>query len=146
MKRILIFVSGVLAAAGGAVGWWLHRQRSVEPRKDERKPPRAAAPEAPARPRKAAPRPDRDNGHDDLKRVEGIGPKIESLLKDAGIRTWSDLAGASASQLRSVLDEAGPRFRMHDPSSWPRQARLAAEGKWDDLAAYQGELKGGRKA
>lgn len=135
MKRILILVSGALAAAG----WWLFRQPGTEPRQDERKKPRTAAP---ARPRKAAPR----AGHDDLKKVEGIGPKIETLLQDAGIRTWSDLAGASASRLRSVLDEAGPRFRVHDPSSWPRQARLAADGKWDDLAAYQDELKAGRKA
>ncbi len=80
----------------------------------------------------------------DLKIVEGIGPKIEQLLKADGIRNWSDLAKASVQQLQGILDKAGERYRLADPGTWPRQAALAAEGKWSELKAYQDQLKGGK--
>ncbi|MEZ4984900.1 MAG: helix-hairpin-helix domain-containing protein [Saprospiraceae bacterium] len=82
---------------------------------------------------------------DDLKIVEGIGPKIESLLKDAGIINWSDLAAASTDRLQEILAAAGERYRLADPSTWAKQASLAAEGKWDELNAYQEFLDGGRE-
>ena len=82
---------------------------------------------------------------DDLKMVEGIGPKIEGLLKDAGIQTWSDLANADLEKVQGILDEAGPRYRMHDPATWSKQASLAADAKWDELDDYQNHLKGGKE-
>ena len=82
---------------------------------------------------------------DDLKMVEGIGPKIEGLLHDAGIMTWEDLANAPTEQVQGILDEAGPRYRMHEPTTWAKQARMAADGQWDDLVAYQDRLDGGRE-
>lgn len=81
---------------------------------------------------------------DDLKIVEGIGPKIEELLKNAGIDTWEKLADAPVDQLREVLDAAGSRYQIHDPSTWPAQARFAANGQWDELKEYQDMLIGGR--
>lgn len=66
---------------------------------------------------------------DDLTAVEGIGPKIAGLLREAGIATWRDLAQADVSRLRRVLDDAGPRYRMHDPSAWPSRAALLADGR-----------------
>lgn len=81
---------------------------------------------------------------DDLKIVEGIGPKIEQLLKDGGINTWDDLAAASVDRIREILDAAGSRYQIHDPSSWPAQAKFAAEGRWEDLKDYQEMLIGGR--
>ena len=81
----------------------------------------------------------------DLTKIEGIGPKIQELLRAAGIHTWARLAETDVATLRSVLDEAGPRYRVHDPATWPRQAALAAEGAWDDLEELQGRLKGGRE-
>jgi len=33
---------------------------------------------------------------------------------------------------------------MHDPGSWPQQAGLAAEGKWDELQTLQDNLDGGK--
>ena len=81
---------------------------------------------------------------DDLQRVGGIGPKIEDLLNAAGITTWAQLAAAPVAEVRAVLDAAGPRYRVHDPASWSRQAALAAAGRWDELAELQGRLKGGR--
>ena len=81
---------------------------------------------------------------DDLKIVEGIGPKIEQLLKDGGINTWAELAAAPVERLKEILDAAGPRYQIHDPSTWPAQAKFAAEGKWEDLKDYQDMLTGGR--
>ena len=70
---------------------------------------------------------------DDLTLVDGVGPKIAGLLTDAGIDSWRALADADVERLRLVLAEAGPRYRMHDPSSWPTQGRLLAEGRWQDF-------------
>jgi large subunit ribosomal protein L27 len=81
---------------------------------------------------------------DDLKLVEGIGPKIEELLNAAGIKTWSDLANAATETVQAVLDEAGPRYKMHDPATWSKQAALAADGQWEELETYQDQLQGGR--
>ena len=81
---------------------------------------------------------------EDLKIVEGIGPKIEGLLKDAGIMNWSDLAAAAESRLQEVLNNAGDRYRLADPSTWAKQAGLAAAAKWDELKTYQDFLSGGK--
>lgn len=80
----------------------------------------------------------------DLKRIEGIGPKIEEILNNAGIHTFQQLAETGVERLQSVLEDTGERYRLADPGSWPRQARLAAEDKWDELATLQDELKAGR--
>lgn len=80
----------------------------------------------------------------DLKVVEGIGPKIEELLKDAKITTWSDLARADTEQLQKILSDAGSRFQMHDPRTWAEQAVMARDGKWTELAEYQDFLVGGK--
>ena len=82
---------------------------------------------------------------DDLKKIEGIGPKIEKLFNEAGINTFDALAKAKKKTLTDILAAAGPRFRMHDPATWAKQAKLAAKGDWDKLNKLQDELKGGRK-
>lgn len=82
---------------------------------------------------------------DDLKVIEGVGPKIAGLLEDAGFKTWAELAKADVEKLKEVLAEAGSRYKMHDPSTWAKQAALAAEGKWEELEKYQDDLKGGRE-
>ncbi|XOB99311.1 helix-hairpin-helix domain-containing protein [Deinococcota bacterium DY0809b] len=81
---------------------------------------------------------------DDLKRIEGIGPKIERLLQRAGVRSFEELAATPVARLKELLAAGGRRFRLADPRTWPQQARLAAEGRWDELEAYQKMLKGGR--
>ncbi|MCC6724170.1 MAG: hypothetical protein IT258_06630 [Saprospiraceae bacterium] len=81
---------------------------------------------------------------DDLKVVEGIGPKIELLLHGAGIHSFTDLADTSVERLKEVLNKAGDRYRIHDPSTWPEQARLAADGEMGKLKAYQEFLSGGK--
>jgi predicted flap endonuclease-1-like 5' DNA nuclease len=81
---------------------------------------------------------------DDLKVVEGIGPKIEGLCHSAGIYTFGDLAKATVETLKGILSDAGPRYQMHDPASWPAQSAMARDGKWDELKTWQDELNKGR--
>ena len=81
---------------------------------------------------------------DKLTKIEGVGPKISEHLGAAGIITFADLAGAPISKLQEILTNAGPRFKMHKPDTWPQQAQLAADGKWDELDKLQDALDGGR--
>jgi large subunit ribosomal protein L27 len=80
---------------------------------------------------------------DDLTIVEGIGPKISEHLKAGGVATWSDLAAAEVSKLQEILDNAGPRYRVHNPSTWAKQSQMVVDGKWDELKVYQDRLDGG---
>lgn len=82
---------------------------------------------------------------DDLTVVEGIGPKIQQLYHDAGIKTWQELSVTSIEQSKQILADAGNRFKMHDPSTWAEQADLAAKGQWEELVSLQDKLNGGRK-
>ncbi len=81
----------------------------------------------------------------DLKIVEGIGPKIEALLNNAGINSWRDLSEASTEKLQSVLDGGGENYAIHNPSTWARQALLAYQGKWQELKDWQNNLLGGKE-
>jgi predicted flap endonuclease-1-like 5' DNA nuclease len=81
---------------------------------------------------------------DDLKIVEGIGPKIEELYHSAGIRTWLALAQTSKETSLQILHGGGERYAMHDPTTWPKQAELAYNGKWQELKNWQDELDGGK--
>ncbi len=82
---------------------------------------------------------------DDLTKIEGIGPKIADMLKAAGIVTFAKLADTKAATVKSILDAAGKRFQMHDPSTWADQSKLAATGDWAKLSKLQDVLKGGKK-
>ena len=81
---------------------------------------------------------------DDLKKVEGIGPKIEKMLNAEGIYTFVQLAQTEVSVIQNILDKGGPAYKVHNPESWPFQAKMAAEGKWDELKKWQDEHKHGR--
>jgi small subunit ribosomal protein S1 len=81
---------------------------------------------------------------DDLKKIEGIGPKIEELLKNAGINTFAALSLTSLDKIKEILEEAGSRYKMHDPTTWPDQAKLAANGEWEKLKEWQNALDGGK--
>jgi predicted flap endonuclease-1-like 5' DNA nuclease len=84
---------------------------------------------------------------DDLKLIEGIGPKIASVLNAAGITTFAQVAGLDVDRIRNILELADPRLlHLADPATWPEQARLAAAGDWDAFRALTERLKGGRRA
>jgi len=81
---------------------------------------------------------------DDLKKIEGIGPAIEKLLHAEGITTFAIMAATAPEKIKEILVAAGSRFGFHDPTTWPTQAGLAADGKWDELKTLQDELDGGK--
>jgi predicted flap endonuclease-1-like 5' DNA nuclease len=81
---------------------------------------------------------------DDLTIMEGIGPKIASLLQAAGITTFNQLAEADLGRLSQILKDAGLQH-LANPATWPEQAGLAAAGKWEELKALTDSLKGGRR-
>ncbi len=80
---------------------------------------------------------------DDLSKIEGIGKKIASLLKKNQILTYKDLSKSTIKNLKAILEAGGNNFSMYNPGSWPKQAKLAAAGKWEELQALQEQLKGG---
>ena len=88
--------------------------------------------------------PDTPQEKDNLQLIEGIGPAIAPVLHDRGIHTFSDLAQRSPDEMKAWLREADPSLAMHDPSTWPAQARLAANEQWDVLKDYQDQLRGGK--
>lgn len=124
--------------AGLVIGWWLAK-RANEP--DQR----------PTTPRLTPPIPpedlplEDDPAPDDLRRIEGVGPKIAERLNMGGIYTYAELAATPVDRLRDILDGAGGRMKLADPSTWPEQARLAAAADWDELRRLQDQLQGGRR-
>lgn len=82
---------------------------------------------------------------DDLKIVEGIGPKIEELFHNAGIKTWKALSETSVERCQQILDNAGERYRIHKPDTWPKQSELAYLGKWNELKEWQEKMIGWRE-
>lgn len=80
---------------------------------------------------------------DDLTKIEGIGPKAAEAIVNAGIKTYAELSKAEADKIKEILTEASSRMAHLDPTSWPKQAKMAAEGKWDELKEWQDNAKGG---
>jgi large subunit ribosomal protein L21 len=80
---------------------------------------------------------------DDLTILEGIGPKVNTILQAQGITTFAQLAETNTDQLKSILETH--KLQFMDPGSWSEQAKLAAEGRMDDLHVLMGSLRGGKK-
>mgnify|MGYP001131354401 CR=1 FL=1 len=83
-------------------------------------------------------------GENDLTIVEGIGPKIQELFNKNNIKSWKSLSNCSAQKCQSILDKGGEAYRIHKPGTWPKQARMAYEGKWEKLLKWQNELDRGK--
>ena len=84
-----------------------------------------------------------DSKKDNLTRIEGIGPKINEVLQNAGINTFAQLASVETSKIAEVLQLAG--LSQHSPATWGQQAQLIVDGKEDELNELQARLKGGRE-
>ena len=91
-----------------------------------------SAPETPAVP----------DVQEELTKIEGIGPKVQEVLYSTGITSFAGLAEADPADISGVLEENG--LGMHQPQTWPQQAALARDGKWDELKILQDELDGGK--
>lgn len=90
----------------------------------------------------AVPGPEAASAGDDLKIIEGVGPKIEGVFHEAGVTSFQRVADLGTEGIETILRDAGVRA---SPGTWPDQARLAARGEWDALAEWQAQLKGGRE-
>ncbi len=86
-----------------------------------------------------------DEVADNMKVIEGVGPKIEEILHNGGLKTYAQVSDATPEAIREILEAAGSRYKMHDPTTWPEQAKLAAEGDFDKLKKLQDSLQGGKK-
>ena len=81
---------------------------------------------------------------DDLKIIEGIGPKAADVLVGAGIDTFAKLAKAKVAKINEILDGSEAKVQHLDPTTWAQQAQLAADGKMDELKKLQDELNNGK--
>ncbi|QEG24013.1 DNA-directed RNA polymerase subunit beta' [Mariniblastus fucicola] len=81
---------------------------------------------------------------DDLTKIEGIGPKIGEALNNAGVTSFAQMASMSSQDIKDILTNSDGTFGNHDSTTWPQQAAMAAEGKWDELNQWQDELDGGK--
>jgi predicted flap endonuclease-1-like 5' DNA nuclease len=110
----------------------------TRPRTTQAEPPQRAVPEQwhHALPAPAVPE------ADDLAEIEGIGPRIHDVLHEAGITTFAQLAEIDVDRLREILVAAEVKFPP-SPETWPMQARLAADSRWQELKELQNSLKGG---
>ena len=110
--------------------------KKAAPKKEAKK----AAPKAEAPKKEAAPKKTATKKGDDLKKIEGIGPKIAETLNANGIVTFADLAKADPKQISEFIKDVRGN---HVPDTWPKQAQLAADGNWDELKELQDKLDGG---
>ncbi len=130
------------------IGCWVSRRKkkenvSAHPVAEET-PPAVESVSAPvAAVAEAVPAPAKEVVPDDLTLIEGIGPKVCSVLTEAGYPTFAALASADAEVLRELLRSV--KLQMMEPSGWIEQAKLAAKGDMESLAKLQDELKGGRR-
>ena len=81
---------------------------------------------------------------DDLQMIEGVGPAIEKLLNKHEVYNFQDIIDAGVPGLEEILETGGSRFKMHIPTTWPDQARLASAWKWSELEEYQDILSEGK--
>ena len=73
-----------------------------------------------------------------LQVIEGIGPKLEAILKYNGISNWKILSTKSVGELKAILDNKGTLYNiLIDPTSWPLQALMAHNNHWKELRNYQ---------
>ena len=78
---------------------------------------------------------------DDLTKIEGIGPKIDSVLAENGITTFAQLADAKDEDTQEMIKDVRGN---HQAGTWNEQAALARDGKWDELKTLQDALDGGK--
>ena len=91
--------------------------------------------------KKAAPK--KSAKADDLKKIEGVGPKAMEAMVNAGLDSFEKVAKSTPEKLSEILNEASSRLAHLVTDTWPQQAKLAADGKWDELKELQDKLDGG---
>ena len=67
-------------------------------------------------------------GKDDLKRIRGVGPKLEARMNAVGIMSYADIAAWTAKQQREFGEKLSFPGRI-ERDEWVKQAKLLAKGK-----------------
>ena len=139
-------IEAILESVTSAVAEGLEERKSEKgsgkdkdedaPKKEKKSSEEKSAKKAEAAPKKEA-------KADDLTKIEGIGPKAAEALVESGITTYAELAKADADDIKETLTEASSTLAHLDPTSWPKQAKMAADGEWDELKEWQDSVKGG---
>ena len=84
---------------------------------------------------------------DDLTVIDGIGPRVSSVLRAAGITAFSKLAEREPEEIKGILVAENLRLtRLTDSSTWHEQARMAADGDWEGFKTLQDSIKEERRA
>jgi predicted flap endonuclease-1-like 5' DNA nuclease len=73
---------------------------------------------------------------DDLLIIEGIGPKSKEALYKGGITTFEQIANLSPDDLYRIVKIEGGVNLVNDTKTWPKQARLLADGKVKEFEEY----------
>ncbi|MCB0466147.1 MAG: 50S ribosomal protein L21, partial [Aequorivita sp.] len=108
----------------------------AEPKAPAKKAASTSAKASASKPKKAA-------KADDLKKIEGVGPKAAEAMVAAGMDTFAKVAKAKPEAIATILSEASSNLAHLVTDTWPKQAKLAADGKWDELKELQDKLDGG---
>ncbi|MBG42797.1 MAG: 50S ribosomal protein L21 [Aequorivita sp.] len=122
--------------ASGATPAKKEEAKKAEPKKETKAKAETKAPAKKAAPKKAA-------KADDLKKIEGVGPKAAEAMVAAGLDTFAKVAKAKPEAIATILSEASSNLAHLVTDTWPKQAKLAADGKWDELKELQDKLDGG---
>ncbi len=73
---------------------------------------------------------------DDLLIIEGIGPKSKEALYKGGITSFEQIANLSPDDLYRIIKIEGGVNLVSDTKTWPKQARLLADGKVKEFEEY----------
>ena len=74
--------------------------------------------------------------------IAGIGPKVAAILRDSKINTFTQLATKNVVNINEILEKANPNLlRLVNSTTWPEQAKQAADGDWEALSSLQEKLR-----
>ena len=116
--------------ASGATPTKKEEAKKATPKSETKAPAKKAAPKKAAK-------------ADDLKKIEGVGPKAAEAMVAAGLDTFTKVAKTKPEAIATILSEASSNLAHLVTETWPKQAKLAADGKWDELKELQDRLDGG---
>lgn len=128
-NRSFVSVEPVMEVETAVVDAPIEKVPESEKPKAETKPAAEVVEEAPKAEKKEASAKEAEVKTDDLKKLDGIGPKLEEVFNSAGITTFEGFASTPVEKLSEILEEAGSRYASKDPAPWIEQAKELAKDK-----------------
>jgi predicted flap endonuclease-1-like 5' DNA nuclease len=77
----------------------------------------------------------------DLTKILGVTAKVAQLFQSEGVATYKDLGRCTMKQILLILETAAIDKKVKHATTWAKQAKMAAANKWEELSAYQAEIK-----